>query len=538
MPAPMLGLVPVTIATLSASFTQRTIIPGTERVNRGLPPTRSAMPSIPRRLVLVATLVVILGGCQSGGRHAATPSSALSDMVRGYDRDVTPYYPFTASEQGLRDYDRVLANDIGEKYRSGMLAICSRYRDGLRRLDAATLGDVERVTYDALVFRVTSCVDGYRFPWHLLPVNQGGFTWPSRFPIVGAGRGQHPFKTARNYEDFLGRIDGFVTWMDTAIANMREGAAAARRADRGRPRGERVLRAATALPGVDRRRDTPPLDHAVRGRDPAQDRAGLPAAAHLHRDRVPAGLPRHRWLRRAAGRARVVRPGGAERHHHHAHAGGDSRHRPRRGRAPARRDERPACGDRHGRRAGAPALSHAGDAAAGLRRPARRRGRGAAEAVRPAAEGGLRGPPDRAVPRALDAVELRGALTRRRATGRLLSQRGRRARRRHRGRFARALPARGRARPSPADGAAAREHRAAGLPALRLVRGLRRGLGPLRRRPRRGAGRLSEPLGSAGHAGCRAVPGLTPRRGHRAPRQGLDARAGDRLPGRPDARHR
>src|SRR5437867_11295 len=223
MPAPMLGLVPVTIATLSASFTQRTIIPGTERVNRGLPPTRSAMPSIPRRLVLVATLVVILGGCQSGGRHAATPSSALSDMVRGYDRDVTPYYPFTASEQGLRDYDRVLANDIGEKYRSGMLAICSRYRDGLRRLDAATLGDVERVTYDALVFRVTSCVDGYRFPWHLLPVNQGGFIWPSRFPIVGAGRGQYTFKTGCNFEDLLGRIDGFVTWMDTAIANMREG---------------------------------------------------------------------------------------------------------------------------------------------------------------------------------------------------------------------------------------------------------------------------------------------------------------------------
>ena len=50
-----------------------------------------------------------------------------------------------------------------------------------------------------------------------------GFAWPSRFPIFGAGRGQHPFKTTRNYEDFLGRIDGFVVWMDTAIANMREG---------------------------------------------------------------------------------------------------------------------------------------------------------------------------------------------------------------------------------------------------------------------------------------------------------------------------
>ena len=43
--------------------------------------------------------------------------------------------------------------------------------------------------------------------------------------MIGAGRGNHPFKTPRNYEDFLGRVDGFVVWMDTAIANMREGMA-------------------------------------------------------------------------------------------------------------------------------------------------------------------------------------------------------------------------------------------------------------------------------------------------------------------------
>jgi uncharacterized protein (DUF885 family) len=175
------------------------------------------------RWLLLGTLAWLLVGCQAGARPA--PAPALADLVRGYDRDVTPYYPFTASEQGLRQYDRVLANDIGEAYRSGMLAICTRYRDGLRRVDAAALGDGERVTYDVFAFRLETCVAGYQFPWHLLPINHVGSSWPSRFPIMGSGRGQHPFKTTRNYEDFLGRIDGFVTWMDTAIANMREGAA-------------------------------------------------------------------------------------------------------------------------------------------------------------------------------------------------------------------------------------------------------------------------------------------------------------------------
>src|SRR5262249_46800187 len=68
-----------------------------------------------------------------------------------------------------------------------------------------------------------TCVQRLRQPWHLIPVDQVGRSLPSEFAIIGAGRGVHPFKTAQNYEDFLGRIDGFVVWVDTAIVNMRTG---------------------------------------------------------------------------------------------------------------------------------------------------------------------------------------------------------------------------------------------------------------------------------------------------------------------------
>jgi uncharacterized protein (DUF885 family) len=162
-------------------------------------------------------------GCQSAGPVPATPS--LAELVRGYDRDITPYHPITASEQGLSRYDSILANDISEEYRGGMLAICRRYRDGLRGVDPARLAEPDRVTYDVFAFRLETCVERLRFPGHLLPVDHVGQSWPSSFPVMGAGRGRHPFRTVRNYEDFLGRIDGFVTWMDTAITNMRTGLA-------------------------------------------------------------------------------------------------------------------------------------------------------------------------------------------------------------------------------------------------------------------------------------------------------------------------
>ena len=66
-------------------------------------------------------------------------ADAAGRSSRSYERETAPYYPFTASERGLHQYDRVLANDIGADYLRGLKEICTRYREDLRRLDAATL---------------------------------------------------------------------------------------------------------------------------------------------------------------------------------------------------------------------------------------------------------------------------------------------------------------------------------------------------------------------------------------------------------------
>ena len=169
------------------------------------------------------TLLVLGSAC---ARQPPTPPPpTLAGLIRSYEREVEPYYPIAASELGRRQYDRVLANDIGAEYLRGLKEICSRYREDLRRLDPAPLPPKERLTYDVFAYRLDRCVEGFTYPWQLLPVNQVGFGWPTRFPIMGAGKGVHPFKTVENYEDFLGRVDGFVVWMDTAVANMRAGQA-------------------------------------------------------------------------------------------------------------------------------------------------------------------------------------------------------------------------------------------------------------------------------------------------------------------------
>jgi uncharacterized protein (DUF885 family) len=176
----------------------------------------------PRSRLTLLGLALLLQACAG---TLASPPPRVAELTAAYDRDVTPYYPFTASEMGMHEYDRVLANDIGEPYRRRLRDVCSRHLARLQRIDPATIEGDERLAYDIFDHRLRRCVESFEYAWHLLPVNQVGQSWPSYFPVLAAGRGSHPFKSVRNYDDFLGRIDGFVIWMDTAIANMREGIA-------------------------------------------------------------------------------------------------------------------------------------------------------------------------------------------------------------------------------------------------------------------------------------------------------------------------
>src|SRR5204862_5769737 len=123
----------------------------------------------------------------------------------------------TASEAGLRQYDRVLANTIGEEYRTGLAALCSRYHSELRRIEPATLDEHDRLTRNSFQFNLETCVERLRLPWHLLPVDQVGRSLPSEFAVIGAVRGVHTLKTSRDLEAFLCRHVGLVTMAVTEI---------------------------------------------------------------------------------------------------------------------------------------------------------------------------------------------------------------------------------------------------------------------------------------------------------------------------------
>jgi uncharacterized protein (DUF885 family) len=92
----------------------------------------------------------------------------------------------------------------------------------LQAIDRKQLSGEDLVTYEAFKRQRELSIGGYRYPSELLAINQFA-NWPVIFAQLGSGKGAQPFRTTRDYDAFLVRMDGFVVWVDQAINNLRAG---------------------------------------------------------------------------------------------------------------------------------------------------------------------------------------------------------------------------------------------------------------------------------------------------------------------------
>jgi len=177
---------------------------------------------------VAAILAVLLSGCAS---HVAQPgkggddTSRLHRLLEDYYQARLVLFPLEASAIGDHRYDDRLTNDISDAHRAQVAALAERCARELERIDRARLSEADQLSWDVFRSDLTRIRDGLKFPEHWLPVGKMQ-DLPTAFVLLGSGKDVQPFQTVRDYERFLGRVDGFRAWVETAMANMRQGMAA------------------------------------------------------------------------------------------------------------------------------------------------------------------------------------------------------------------------------------------------------------------------------------------------------------------------
>ena len=154
--------------------------------------------------------------------QSSSASVRFHDMLQNYYEAYLQLNPSTASYRGDYRYNDQLENEISQPYRDKSRVLYTRFRDSLRLFSLKDLSPRDQLSYQIFEYQLNNSLEQLKLTNYLTPISQMR-DYRISFSQMGSGSSTHPFKTVKDYDDFLKRISAFVSITDTAIANMRKG---------------------------------------------------------------------------------------------------------------------------------------------------------------------------------------------------------------------------------------------------------------------------------------------------------------------------
>ncbi|MCH7538140.1 MAG: DUF885 domain-containing protein [Proteobacteria bacterium] len=176
----------------------------------------------------VLAAVFLVAGCGESKDQGASETTevgaaeALSVLFDDHFERNLELNPLSATFIGDYRYNDRLANSNGPEYRAASEAMDQEFLQRLLAIDREQLGEQDRLSYDIFKINRELSLESNQFPSHLQPINQF-YAITNSFVQLGSGSSAHPFKTVKDYEDFLSRADDFAVIIDQIISNMKLG---------------------------------------------------------------------------------------------------------------------------------------------------------------------------------------------------------------------------------------------------------------------------------------------------------------------------
>ena len=183
----------------------------------------------PRPLALCLALALAAGAAPSFAADAPAVAQAQSDKAARLNTLYDEYWeenlklnPLQATQQGDTRYNDQLPDILSAQYRAQSLEFTQRWLKTVKAVGTDGLSGQDLLSYEIFVRDAEQDIDGERFPDWQQPINQ--FRNLANFAVqFGSGAGAQPFKTVKDYDNWLARAKKLPTLFDTAAANMRQG---------------------------------------------------------------------------------------------------------------------------------------------------------------------------------------------------------------------------------------------------------------------------------------------------------------------------
>jgi len=149
-------------------------------------------------------------------------SEAFSKLLDNYNEENFKLFPLNATFAGDNRYNDQLPNYLSDEFSKQLKSFYTNTKDSLVKFKDTNLSDTEKLSKAVLLWDCNINLEKLAFNQDLTPINQM-WTQQLMFGQLASGAGAQPFKTVKDYNNWLKRVDHYLEWMQSAEEKMKEG---------------------------------------------------------------------------------------------------------------------------------------------------------------------------------------------------------------------------------------------------------------------------------------------------------------------------
>lgn len=157
-------------------------------------------------------------GCKSEEKKTVD----FKSITDAYFKEKNGLNPLEATQNGQSDFNDQLVFEMTDSYRKHKKEVFEKVVKDLNSVDYETLSNEEKNSFDIMKWEADIELDLLKQNANLTPIQQ---FWGTHITMAqyAAGESAQPFKTQKDYTNFLKRIDLYSVWIDSAIVYMKKG---------------------------------------------------------------------------------------------------------------------------------------------------------------------------------------------------------------------------------------------------------------------------------------------------------------------------
>ncbi|MEI7510000.1 MAG: DUF885 domain-containing protein, partial [Flavobacterium sp.] len=170
-----------------------------------------------RIIVAAFFLSLVLVNCKSDKKNIN-----FKELTNHYFNEKNALNPLDATINGQNQYNDQLVYEMTDSYRKKQALFFEKYQSELSKINREQLSPEELNSYEIIKWEVEVGKEVLHQPTNLMPIQQfwGTHLTMSQF---ASGSAAQPFKTEKDYKNFLKRMDLYTIWIDSAIVYMKKG---------------------------------------------------------------------------------------------------------------------------------------------------------------------------------------------------------------------------------------------------------------------------------------------------------------------------